>query len=137
MSGFLCNLATARAEPDTACIFWDTQTEDGQTVKNRRGSSWNPKNTGESGKTESASLGATQGITISSLHCSARQIGPPSHHLKIPWQRLGHSTLLIKAGSHLRVQYQMQLCICAQGLRRYSNPVNSHIFYLLFTVAST
>ena len=63
---------------------------------------------------------------------------PPLKTAKPPWRQLGHTVLVIKAGSHFwSSPGRSHKSSCAQVLRRDSNPANSHILFLLFTLTST
>ena len=64
---------------------------------------------------ESAPLGASRGSAtffgFTWLDSQNWPVIPPLNIAIIPWRKLGRTVLIIKAISHLRVQYQIQLCI--------------------------
>ena len=78
--------------------------DDGNNVKTGRGPIWESQNTGKVKNTETVPLGAGRGFQFCRpLPRRGSCICPtvPSLNMAIiPWRRLGHTVLVIKAGSH-------------------------------------
>ena len=109
--------------------------------KNRRRSDRWPQKAKKVRNPRPAPLVASQGLSnfvgFTWIGLQKRPPIPPLNIAIIPWRLLGHTVFVLKAGSHLRVQYRMKSCIqsCA-GVKKIFKTLQTHTAFLLFIAAS-